>query len=88
VWPGVRFGEGSSAKVAKRKSNSAFQSAAVPSDIDLERLGEAGGAIQRRLSPIRCAARWQPDQMDVEIVEAEFGNAAHCVGIIDILNSQ
>jgi hypothetical protein len=36
-----------------RTLNSVVQLTAVPSGINLFRLGEVGGAIQRRLSPIR-----------------------------------
>jgi hypothetical protein len=37
----------------KRTLNSSVQISAVPSGINLFRLGDLGGAIQRRLSPIR-----------------------------------
>jgi len=40
----------------KRTLNSSVQSSAVPSGINLFRLGDLGGAIQRRLSPIRYEA--------------------------------
>jgi len=44
-----------SIKPMKRTLNSAVQLTAVPFDNYLFRLGGVGGAIQRRLSPIRSA---------------------------------
>jgi hypothetical protein len=47
-------------KPMKRTLNSAVQSPAVPFGNDLFRLGDLGGAIQRRLSPIHWAAYVAP----------------------------
>jgi hypothetical protein len=54
--------------------NSSVQISAVPFGFNLSRLGEVGGAIQRRLSPIRYAAVTMPEQAPelIELIQNHF----------------